>query len=175
MSKKTKPINRKKALTRLMAVQIFFQFYFLNREKNLEEIVRDVTENYTVDSEIETSSYRDKIDEKFLTILVVGLSQNVEDIDATISEFLKGEWRVESLEEVSLQILRLSAFELKFLKEIPAKVIIDEYVDIAASFFSKKRLSFVNAIVDSLAKKLRSSEFGDRIQDTQSLNSESSS
>ena len=163
MSKKPKakraPTNYKKTLSRLMAVQIFYQHEFFNRERKLEEIKEELIENYLLDSRHQTTSYRKEIDESFLNILVTGLSLEIATIDAEISEFLKGDWSLDQLEDVTLQILRVAAFELKNLADIPAKVVIGEYVDIAASFFDSKRLSFVNATLDALAKKFRAAEF----------------
>lgn len=163
MSKKTHKkraaTNHKKTLSRLMAAQIFFQFDFFNRERKLDEIKEELIENYLLDPERETSSYQKEIDENFLNNLLVGLAADVKRIDSEISEFLKGDWSLDKLEDVSLQILRLAAFELKSLPEIPAKVVIGEYVDIAASFFDSKHLAFVNAALDGLAKKFRLAEF----------------
>jgi transcription antitermination protein NusB len=151
--------NHKKILSRLMAVQIFYQYYFFNKERKLDEIKNDLVENYLLDSDRETQSYRDEIDENFLNLLVLGVETQIEKIDEEISKFLKGDWSLEKLEDVSLQILRLATFELKFLIDVPAKVVIGEYVDIAASFFSDKHLSFINATIDALAKNLRTTEF----------------
>ncbi len=151
--------NHKKILSRLMAVQIFYQYYFFDKEKKLDEIKNDLVENYLLDSERETQSYRDEIDDNFLNLLILGLETQAEKIDEEIAKFLKGDWSLEKLEEVSLQILRLATFELKFMNDVPAKVVIGEYVDIAASFFSDKRLSFINATIDALAKSFRPSEF----------------
>jgi transcription antitermination protein NusB len=142
-----------------MAVQIFYQHEFFNRERKLEEIKEELIENYLLDSQHQTTSYRKEIDESFLNILVTGLSLEINTIDAEISEFLKGDWSLDKLEDVTLQILRVAAFELKNLSDIPAKVVIGEYVDIAASFFDNKRLTFVNATLDALARKFRATEF----------------
>ena len=66
---------------------------------------------------------------------------------------------MEKLDGVARQVLRLGAFELKFIKNIPLKVVIDEYVDIAASFFDSKKITFINATLENLAKKFRAEEF----------------
>ncbi len=136
-----------------MAVQIFYQRDFFSGAKNLEEISKDVIENYALDAEEKISSYREKIDEEFLQKLLA-LTIDEKTIDAEISEFLQKGWSLESLDGVLLQILRLGVFELKFFRDIPAKAIISEYVDIAASFFDEKKITFVNALLDGVAKKI---------------------
>ncbi len=154
-----KKTNHKKILSRLMAVQILYQFYFFKEEKSLEEIKGDLVENYLLDPEREIKSYRDEIDENFLNLLLLGFKTEGEKIDLEISKFLKGDWKLDNLESISSQILRLATFELKYMIDVPAKVAIKEYVDIAASFFSDKHLSFINATIDAIAKNLRQSEF----------------
>lgn len=160
ISKFRKPSQRRKrSLSRLIAIQIFYQNDFLNGEKKLAEIKEDVIENYTLDDEKNISSYREKIDENFLDNLLFGMENDVKNIDEEISKFLKDGWNLERLDEVAKQILRLGTFELKFSSDVPPKVIIDEYVDIAASFFDQKKITFVNGVLDNLARKLRIKEF----------------
>jgi transcription antitermination protein NusB len=166
MNKKPKqkqpPTNRKKTLSRLMAIQIFYQHEFFNREGKLEEIKANLIENYSLDSDQQTTSYQKQIDENLLNILVSGLALEIAEIDAAISEFLKSDWSLDKIENLTLQILRVATFELKNLPETPAKVVIGEYVDIAASFFDNKHLSFINATLDALAKKLRPAKIDDK-------------
>ena len=68
---------------------------------------------------------------------------------------LKESRKIDDLQEVLLSILRMAIFELKFIKNIPEKVIVSEYVDIAGSFFDAKQVNFVNSILDRIAKKSR--------------------
>ena len=152
MGKKNK--NQKKTLSRLMAIQIFFQNDFFVGQKDLDQIKEDVINNYIIDEKDDIKSYSKEIDEELLDKL---LFSNVKksDLDNDIEPFLKGDWKIENLDNIMLQILRLGTFELKFLKDIPSNVIIDEYVDIAASFFDSKKVTFANAVLDNLAKKLR--------------------
>lgn len=154
MVKKIKNKNRKKSLSRLMAVQIFYQNDFFKDEKTIEEVKEDMIENYALDFEEDTSSYREKIDEDFLNNLVLGISMNYQKLDEEILTFLQKDWSIEKLDSVLLQILRCGVFELKYMKDIPANVVVDEYVDIAASFFDEKKTTFINAVLDGLAKKL---------------------
>jgi len=162
MPKKTKNKktfqSRKRSLSRLMAIQIAYQYAFLGDEKKLDEVKKDVVENYLIDTEETLSSYREKIEEEFLDNLISGVFLDPQKLDEEISEFLKTGRSLEQFDEVLHQILRFGAFELKFMKDIPAKVVLDEYVDIAASFFDSKKVTFVNATLDNIAKKFRSEE-----------------
>jgi N utilization substance protein B len=156
---KKKSPHKKRSLSRLMAIQIFFQNDFFAGEKKLEEIKEDVIENYLLQSEENPSSYRQKIDEDFLNNLISGLALDLAKIDEEISNNLKEGWSLAKLDFVVLQILRCGVFELKFLSDIPFKVVIDEYLEITASFFDDKKITFVNAVLESIAKKFRSKDF----------------
>ena len=56
-------------------------------------------------------------------------------------------------------LLRAATFELIDRKEIPIKVILDEYLDIAHAFFSGTEPKLVNGVLDTLARRLRPDEF----------------
>jgi N utilization substance protein B len=136
--------NRKRTLSRLIAAQILYQREF-NSEKSYDEIKKELVANYVLDHEDEISSYAEKIDEDFLTQLLAS-AHLFEKIDQEIIPLLQQP--IAKLDLVMLQILRLAIFELKTLKDAPQNAVIDEYVGIAASFFDRKKVTFVNAILD---------------------------
>jgi N utilization substance protein B len=144
--------GRKRTLTRLVAVQILFQFYFFNEEKNIDEIKNELIQNYVLTENEEEKSCADKIDNIFLDRLIALTLESVGEIDIKISSFLKN--KTEELPSIILQILRLGASELMFLKEVPPNVAINEYVNIAGSFFDKKQLSFVNSVLENIKPAL---------------------
>jgi N utilization substance protein B len=156
-------LNKKRSLSRLMAVQILYQHdYFADNAaspRNIEEITHDVIENYALELDETTTSYRDKIEENFLNDLVNGATPILQTLDDEIGEFLQNGWSVDSIDDIMHQILRLGTFELKFLRDTPLKVVIDEYVDIAAAFFDINKVTFANATLENLAKKIRPEEF----------------
>lgn len=158
-AKKNPAKNFKKSLSRLMAIQIFYQFHFFNKSQELQQIKEDIVNNYLLNVESDISSYSKKIDNNFLEKLITGLEFKITEIDQEISNFLKNDWTFDKLDDITKEILRLATLELQVCDNIPAKVIIDEYVDIAASFFDNKKVTFVNATIDNLARKIRSKEF----------------
>ena len=137
--------NRKRTLSRLVAAQILYQHEFHQKKKSYEEIKENLIANYVLDSEEEITSYKEKIDEDFLDKLLSSTAV-FEKLDQEIEPFLQQP--VAKLDLLMLQILRLAIFELKTLQDAPNKVIIDEYVGIAASFFDRKKVTFANAILD---------------------------
>lgn len=142
---KQKNKNRKRTLSRLIAVQVLYQSDFHLEKKSCDEIKKDLITNYTLNFDDKISSYQEKIDEEFLDNLIIA-HQFVSKIDQDIIPFLQQP--IHKIDEVMLQILRLAVFELQTFKNVPSKTVIDEYVSIAASFFDQKKTNFVNAILD---------------------------
>lgn len=153
----------KRSLTRLMAVQILYQYHFFNQEednkKSLTEVMEDVVDNYVLHQKDDPSSYRQKIDVDFLTNLITGVTAILKEIDEDIIKLLQKNWTIEKLPDVMLEIIRIAVFELRLISEVPARVAINEYVNIASSFYEEKKVTFVNSILDNLAKKYRKAEF----------------
>ena len=74
----------------------------------------------------------------------------------TLEEQIKAtlvNWKLEKLEPIDLTILMLSGYELLFEKDTPTKVVINEAVNMAKKFSSGESYSFINGILDKLAKK----------------------
>jgi N utilization substance protein B len=81
-----------------------------------------------------------------------------EELDGLISAALTGDWAIDRLETILSCILRAGAFELLALPDIPVKVIICEYVDVAGAFYAGPEPGLVNAVLDKVAKSARSAE-----------------
>ena len=56
--------------------------------------------------------------------------------------------------------LRAGAYELDHRQDVPARVVVKEYADVAAAFVGRDETGMVNAVLDQLARKLRAAEFG---------------
>ena len=153
-----KPTFRKRTLSRLIAIQIFYQFEFHDQKIPLEEIKNSVIDNYVLEQEEDISSYRKRIDLNLLETLLAGVNLGMDQLDHDIAGFLKDDWDLNKLPDVMLYILRLGAFELKYTLDVPVKVVLGEYVDIAASFYENKKVTFVNATLENIAKNHRADE-----------------
>jgi N utilization substance protein B len=81
-------------------------------------------------------------------------------LDRAIARHLSKGWRLERLDAVARAILRAGAAELEQRADIPTAVVINEYVDIAKSFFEGPEPGFVNATLDACARDLRSDAEG---------------
>ena len=94
---------------------------------------------------------------EFAGILVKGVCDNREEIDSIIRE-ASDNWRLERMSRVDRNILRIGSFEVIYLKEVPAKVAIDEAVELGKRFGSKESGAFINGVLDNVFIKVSSSE-----------------
>lgn len=91
--------------------------------------------------------------------VVRGVARQGETLDEMISPHLAGDWTVARLDPVLRALLRAAAFEFSSASEPPAKVVINEYMDIAHGFFGGEEPRFANGVLDALARHLRGTEF----------------
>lgn len=90
--------------------------------------------------------------------IVRGASARRKELDEMIVSVLAKGWSIERMDRVLLQILRAAAYELMARKDIPPRVTITQYVDVARAFFDGKEPGFVNGALDKLAHVLRADE-----------------
>lgn len=91
--------------------------------------------------------------------IVKGVVAEQRQIDPLLNAKLAEGWRLPRIDSILRAILRAAIYELLQSPEVPAKVVINEYVDVAHAFFEEEEPKFVNAIVDGLAREIRSLEF----------------
>ena len=86
-------------------------------------------------------------------------AQNGEALDAIIATHLAADWPLAKLDPVLRALLRCAAAELQGGAEPPARVVINEYLDIAHGFFGGDEPRFANGVLDAMARALRAEEF----------------
>ncbi len=86
----------------------------------------------------------------FALALVTGVEANQAEIDKAI-EAHSQHWKIERIAMVELSILRLSLYEMLFT-DIPVKAAINEAIELSKTFGDDKSRSFVNGILDGVAK-----------------------
>ena len=84
--------------------------------------------------------------------LVLGVTSNRKAIDEQIATTSR-HWKVDRLARVDRNVLRIAVFELLFESQTPPEVIMDEAIEIARRFGSDSSASFVNGVLDALAKE----------------------
>lgn len=99
-------------------------------------------------------------DEEFFSDILHGVPHHQTEIDAAISAVLNKKWRLSRVDSTLRALMRAAVFELIGRKDVPAKVVIDEYVELAGGFCTPEEVSFVNAALDGIARRKRAAEFG---------------
>jgi len=90
--------------------------------------------------------------------IVLGVEERKSALDEHIAASLSQNWKLERLAAVLRAVLRAASFELVAAPDVPARVVINEYVDLAHAFFEGDEPGFVNGILDRLARVLRAPE-----------------
>lgn len=98
-------------------------------------------------------------DPTFFAELLRGVVRRQRDIDPMIDQQLASGWRLERIDSILRAILRAGVFELTERSDVPGRVVISEYVEVAKAFFSGDEPKVVNGVLDKLARKLRVAEF----------------
>jgi transcription antitermination protein NusB len=100
-------------------------------------------------------------DEEFFADVVKGVLKHQVEIDRSIARTLAQGWTLARIDSILRALLRSAAYELVARRDVPAKVVIDEYVELARDFFDGDEPGFVNALLDKLAHRKRAAEFGE--------------
>lgn len=104
----------------------------------------------------------DTIDRKKLADLVRGVVAKRSFYDDMVNKSLDGERTIEGLDAILRAILRTAAHEMFADSKVPARVVINEYVEITRDFYAEKEPSLVNGVLDKIAHVLRADELGER-------------
>jgi transcription antitermination protein NusB len=149
--------NRRGA-ARLAAVQALYQMDVAATP--LHDILAQF-ESHWLGREVEGSKYL-PAEAGFFRDLVGGFLCEQRKLDPLIDRALEGGWPLKRVEALLRAVLRAGAFELDQRRDVPARVVISEYVDVANAFLDGDETGMVNAVLDLLARQLRPAEF-DRV------------
>ena len=146
--------NRRGA-ARLAAVQALYQMDLAATP--LSEILAEF-ESHRLGREIEGDEYL-PAEAAFFRDVVGGVVADQRRLDPIIDAALQKGWPLKRIETVLRAILRAGAYELDKKRDVPARVVITEYVDVANAFVDRDETGMVNAVLDQLARQLRADEF----------------
>lgn len=146
--------NRRGA-ARLAAVQALYQMDLAATP--LHEILAEF-ESHWIGREVEGDQYL-PAEAAFFREVVGGVVAEQRKLDPLIDAALAQSWPLKRIETVLRAILRAGAYELDKRRDIPARVIVSEYVDVAYAFVEKNETGMINAVLDQIARRLRTDEF----------------
>ncbi len=134
-------------LLRTVVLQTLFEWDFNNKSGNLDDILDRVISEFAGGAE----------DTEFAKQLLTGVIEHIAEIDQLIVKYAP-EWPLEQITNVDRNVLRLGMYELMFAKDTPAKVVINEAVEIGKRFGGESSGKFVNGVLGTLYKEMEPSE-----------------
>ena len=139
-----KPSERRKA--RHCATQAIYQWQMTQAN------VGDIEEQFKIDQDTKG------VDLNYFRDLLFGVAVHCNELDKVFAPFLSRP--LEEVDMVDKAILRLATYELTRREDVPPRVVIKEYVDVAAAFFGPTESGMVNAVLDKIAREERAEEMG---------------
>jgi N utilization substance protein B len=146
--------NRRGA-ARLAAVQALYQMDIAGT--GLNEILAEY-EGHWLGREVEGEKYL-PAEAAFFRDVVGGVVREQRRLDPLIDAALARGWPLKRIEAVLRAVLRAGAYELDQRRDVPARVVVSEYVDVANAFVDREETGMVNAVLDQLARQMRDPEF----------------
>ncbi len=110
-------------------------------------INHDTTEQIIDAAEMSNDIMIDEFAEK----TAVGVEENEDALNAQIEKNIRG-WKMSRLSKVALALLKLSIYEMMFVKDIPVSVSINEVIDLAKKYGGAEDAPFINGVLGSVAK-----------------------
>lgn len=149
-----------KSGARLAAVQATYMIEYgqLSVDEVIKDFINGEVGRYVIEDEgndreelVEIS----EMDTNYFATLTRGVHEKKEYMEKSLTHYLKEGWSFERFDGTLRALLLCATYELINTLDVDAKVIIQEYVDLAYAFFSKKEPKMVNALLDQIAKEVR--------------------
>ncbi|BCS89674.1 transcription antitermination factor NusB [Pseudodesulfovibrio sediminis] len=131
---------------RTLAFQVLYSTHFLDAEEPADAETLFALNPLVIEQESE-------IAREFAHDLVIGVDEKRAEIDQAIQDHSQ-HWKINRIAMVEVSILRLSLYEMMFT-DIPVKAAINEAIELTKTFGDDKSRSFVNGILDGVAKSLK--------------------
>ena len=150
--------SAERSAARLAAVQALYQMEVSG--KGVIDALAEF-EAFWIGQEVEGVNFQ-PAERDFFRDLLTGAVREQRPIDAKIDAALAKGWPLTRIEAVLRAILRGGTYELLFRKDVPARVVISEYVDVAHGFYGADEPGLVNAVLDAIARDVRGGELKER-------------
>lgn len=153
---------RPRTMSRMAAVQALYQMDVAGTD--VAEVIDEfVSVRFRAaasgdDEEDASTDGIEQADAVFFSDILKGVVRRQRDVDPLIDQQLATGWRLVRVDSILRAILRAAVFELMERPDVPARVIINEYINVAHAFFSEDEPRVVNGVLDRIAHKLRTAE-----------------
>jgi N utilization substance protein B len=153
-TKSTDRRGGKRSAARLAAVQALYQIDLNDGEA--QSVVEEFTA-HRLGAAAEEMGLAEA-DAEFFSDIVLGVTGRIGEIDTVIGGALDKSRTLDRLEHIMRALLRAGVYEMLARVDVPARVIISEYVDVAHAFFGGGEPGFANGVLDRSARQVRSGE-----------------
>lgn len=127
---------------RKMALGSIFCWLFTESDREeTSQLTKELNEELAVEHDAELTDF-----------LIEGVKAHINEIDKIIEDSAV-EWPIDKIAKIDLVVLRLAIFELVFGKKAPAKVIVDEAVELSKEFGNDTSHKFVNGVLGTVIEK----------------------
>ncbi len=130
-------------LARTIAMQTLYEWDFWNKKDQIESLFEHNVHEFAPEFS----------DTDFAHQLVSGVAGKLKEIDSLIERYAP-EWPISQITIVDRNILRIGVYELKFLKDIPSKVAINEAIEVAKTFGGESSSKFINGVLGAIFKDM---------------------
>lgn len=149
-----KKANRRGA-ARLAAVQALYQMDIAGA--GINDVFAEF-ESHWIGNEVEGEKYL-PAEAAFFRDVVSGVVRDQAKLDPLIDDALQKGWPLKRIDAILRAVLRAGSYELQHRKDVPGRVVVSEYVDVAHAFVEKDETGMVNAVLDQIARQFRADEF----------------
>ena len=147
--------HKARSASRLGAVQALFQMELSGND--VDEVVVDFLE-HRLGAELDGVQFVNA-DRAMFESLVRGAIEHQVSIDGALDKCLPDEWPLHRLDSILRAVLRVAGFELLQRPDVPPRVVLNEYLDVARAFFDGAEVGMANGVLDRLARAARPDAF----------------
>jgi len=144
--KKSASVARERGKARRLAMQAIYQWQMTG------DNINDIKQQFFDAGKLEVS----KVDGDFFAELLSGVAASIDTLDSQLEKHMSRS--MESVDPVERAILRLAAYEILKRPDIPCRVVLNEAINISKKFCAENSHTFVNAVLDKVARENRQSE-----------------
>jgi transcription antitermination protein NusB len=150
-----------RSVARIAAVQALYQMDLAGTDVSqvIEEFVELRFKALPADGDGDAGTRLAGADPIFFSDILKGVVRRQRDIDPLVDQTLASGWRLVRVDSILRAILRAAVFEFTERQDIPARVTINEYMNVAHAFFEADEPKVINGVLDRIAHRLRAAEF----------------
>jgi transcription antitermination protein NusB len=157
------PGPKPRSRSRMAAVQALYQMELAGTD--VADVIREFEAERFAPSSASATDDEDRAaaiedaDATFFSEILRGVVRRQRELDPMVHEQLAAGWRLVRVDAILRAILRAGSFELLERTDVPARVVINEYINVAHAFFDEDEPRVVNGVLDKIGRRLRSPEF----------------